>query len=456
MPLTSLATEAFGVSTISLVFLTAALGILCIFRSLYFQFCIRSRHYPHLSYFNGPWISRIILILISIWWGFGEIVRLSFVRSRLFSDQAWQKSVCKFYILSNLGFAEPSMFLMLSFLLHAALQKRDSGTLSPWWNRKTLGRMLLFCFPILLMQIAVILIGPRFINEENSDKRTRIAKLFRCISSLTNGNSVCMYPLPSTIILGGFYAILISYITYVGTRLFSLVINKGLQRRIYVLTTSILFLPLRAVLLGISVLPPPGNLLYEAIVFFAFLMLLFCIVVGICMLVFFPVADSLALRDNGHSEIEGMPYDDYYYDGASLIASQNHQEESRNSPESAKHGSMSFCSMNLDGSASEDINKPILSRDPISSSLSEPRPAPRYAHDTPWRVCCPMIKTGKFLFLWPVSLLMVVHFWVKKDCNIRYYEAVVVWVWFVSFSYGYIAFFHFPYLLVYLDTVKLL
>ncbi|KAJ8484233.1 hypothetical protein OPV22_016718 [Ensete ventricosum] len=192
--------------------------------------------------------------------------------------------------------------------------------------------MLLFCFPILLMQIAVILLGPRLINEENSDKRTRIAKLFRCISTLTNGSSVCMYPLPSTIILGAFYAILISYITYVGTRLFSLVINKGLQRRIYVLTTSILCLPLRAVLLGISVLPPPGNLLYEAIVFLAFLMLLFCTVIGICMLVFFPVADSLALRDNGHSEIEGMPYDHYYYDGVSLIASQNHQEESKGGP----------------------------------------------------------------------------------------------------------------------------
>lgn len=43
-------------------------------------FCIRRRHYPQLSYFNGPWISRIILILVSIWWGFGEIFRLSFLK----------------------------------------------------------------------------------------------------------------------------------------------------------------------------------------------------------------------------------------------------------------------------------------------------------------------------------------------------------------------------------------
>ncbi|URD75599.1 hypothetical protein MUK42_36555 [Musa troglodytarum] len=40
----------------------------------------RRRQYPQLSYFNGPWISRIILILVSIPWGFGEIFRLSFLK----------------------------------------------------------------------------------------------------------------------------------------------------------------------------------------------------------------------------------------------------------------------------------------------------------------------------------------------------------------------------------------
>ncbi|WOL14287.1 hypothetical protein Cni_G23067 [Canna indica] len=374
MPLTRIATDAFGVSTISLVFLTVVLGLLCIFRSLYFQFCIRRRHYPQLSYFNGPWISRIILILVSIWWGFGEIVRLSYLKSRIFSDKSWQKNVCKFYILSNLGFAEPSMFLMLSFLLHAALQKRESSTLSPRWNRKTIGYVLLFCLPILLMQTVLVIFGHRFSNEVNSDKRRKVKKFFACVSSSTDGDSVCMYPLLSTIILGGFYALLICYITYVGIRILSLVINKGLRRRIYVLMASVLFLPLRAVLLGFSVLPQPGNLLYEGIVFLAFFLLLCCAMVGIFMLVYFPVADSLALRDISHVEIEGIPYDDYYYDGASLIANQSHQGVSRNSIESPKHVSISFHSINMDGfQASENINKGRLSHGLNHLCLNHPR-----------------------------------------------------------------------------------
>ncbi|CAL9149739.1 unnamed protein product [Musa hybrid cultivar] len=373
MPLQSLATDAFGVLTISLVFLTATLGLLCIFHSLYFQFWISRRHYLQLRYFNGPWVSRIILILVSIWWGFGEIVRLRFLHTRLFSSQAWQRSICKFYILSNLGFAEPSMFLILSFLLHASLQKRESDTLSRRWNRKSLVYVLLFCFPIFIMQIAIILVGAGFSNEEQSDKKISISKFFTCASSLTDGDTVCKYPLLSTIILAGFYALLICYVTYVGTQMLSLVINKGLRRRIYVLIASvILLLPLRALLLGFSVLPSPGSLLYEASVFLSFLMLLFCTTVGICTLVFFPVSDSLALRDIGHAGIRGMPYDDYYHDGALLIVNQSHQRPSRNSDESAKSGSTSFCSINLGGfAASEDISEARLSHGPaiIPSSV---------------------------------------------------------------------------------------
>lgn len=352
MPLTRIATDAIGVVTISLVSLTAVLGLVCIYRSLYFQLQIRRRGFPQLSYFNGPWITRITLILVAIWWGFGEIVRLTFLKEkgRPFSSQPWQKNVCKFYLLSNLGFAEPSMFFMLALLLHAALQKRASDTLSQRWNRKTISYVLLSCLPIFIMQFVLILVGPKF-NNEKSGKRTKMSKFFACTYSLTNDNSVCTYPLLSTIVLGIFYALLICCVMYVGTRLLSLVINKGLRRRVYVLMSSvILFLPFRVLLLGFSVLPSPGNLVFEAIVFLAFLMLLFCTVVGICMLVYFPVADSLALRDIGHIEIEGMPYDDYYYDGASLIANQSHQETGRNSDASAKRGSISFRTMIKDES----------------------------------------------------------------------------------------------------------
>ncbi|KAJ6793056.1 Uncharacterized protein M6B38_112555 [Iris pallida] len=336
MHLTRLATDIFGGVTIALVLLIAIVGLLCIYRSVYFQLHIRRQGSPHLSYFNGPWIIRITLILVSIWWGFGEIARLTFLNNGRsnFIHSRWQMDVCKFYILSNLGFAEPTVFLMLAFLLHAALLSREAGTLSQRWNRKTFGYTFLCCLPIFVLQLCVILIGHK-INFE---------KFFTRTSSSIRGNRVCTYPLLSTISLFAFDSLLISYVSYIGIRLLSLVINKGLRRRVYSLIFSVIFLlPLRILLLGFSVLPNPGDLLYEAVVFMAFLMLVLSSMVGIFMLVYFPVADSLALGDLGRIELEEVPYDDYYSDEVSLIASRSHQGETGNTSEaSTKRSSLSF------------------------------------------------------------------------------------------------------------------
>ncbi|XP_020598970.1 uncharacterized protein LOC110038461 [Phalaenopsis equestris] len=354
MPLTRVATDVFGVVTIVLVALTSILGLLCIYRCIYFHLQIQRRGFLHLRYFNGPWIIRITIIVISIWWGFGEILRLSFLRGagKLFSTIRWQKYGCKFYILSNLGFAEPIIFLMLAFLLHASLQKRESGTLSQRWNRKTVLFVILLCIPIFILQLVLVLLGPKFNKEEIPRTRKKMAKFFTS-TYLVNNRCICTYPLLSTIILGLLYFLLICYIVYVGARLLSLVINKGLRIRVYFLALSVIFfLPLRVLLLGFSVLPHVGNLAYEMLVFFAFLMLLFCNMIGICILVYLPVADSLILRDieqniGGNND---TPYDDYFHEDASLIANQSHQDVSRNSDASTKRGSISFRTMIKDDS----------------------------------------------------------------------------------------------------------
>ena len=347
MPLTRFSADAFGVVTVALVSLLVLLGLFCIYRSLYFR-----RDLLQLVYFNGPWVTRIALVLVAIWWGIWEILRLTLLKQklRIFSSVTWQKNVCKFNILSNFGFAEPSMFLTLIFLLHASLQKRDSGTLSQRWNRKAILYVLLFCLPILIMQVGLVFIGPKL--NEKMNGRLKMSKYFINTSFVVEGGSICTYPLFSTSFLGLFDFLLILYTIYVGRRLLSLVINKGLRRRVYWLISSIfLFLPLRVSLLVLSAFLHPGGLAFEAIVFLAFCMLFFSAVVGICVLVYCPVADSLALRDLRQIEIQEMPYDDYYHDGSSLIANQSHLdagsyvETGRNSDASTKHGSISFRTM---------------------------------------------------------------------------------------------------------------
>lgn len=348
MHLTRVAADAFGVVTIALFALFAALGLFCIFQSICFWFRIRKEALLPLGYFNGPWITRIALILITIWWGVGEIVRLSFLKSKLFSSAAWQKIACDAYILSNLGFAEPCIFFVFAFLLHGSLQKRELGTLNQRWNLKTIGYMLVFCVPVFFVQALLVFVGPTFVKDENSENgRRKIAKYFIRTSMPVGDTNVCTYPLFGTIFLGLIDVILMSYVTYVGSRVLSLVINKALRRRVSVLIISVLFfLPIRVILLGFSVMPHPGDVAFEVIVFLSFLMMLSCTTIGILLLVYFPVADSLALRKTGHREpTEMVPYDDYYHEGSSLVAHQSFREIERNSDTSTKRGSISFRTM---------------------------------------------------------------------------------------------------------------
>ncbi|XP_077231761.1 uncharacterized protein LOC143864810 [Tasmannia lanceolata] len=385
MPLTRLAADAFGVVTICLASLLVLLGLLCIFYSVYFRSRIRRQGFIQLGYFNGPWIIRILLILIVIWWGFGEIIRLSLLKGgkgRVLHTLGlkWQEDLCKFYILSNLGFAEPSLFLTLVFLLHASLQRRNLGTLNRQWNTKTIGYVLLFCFPIFIIQLVLVLIGPKHINDESHKSKlpnyfTRVS-----ISSVTDGHStiaLCTYPLLSTILLGLFSALLVGYFLYLGRQMLSLVINKGLRRRVYLLIISVVsFLPFRVLFLGLSVLSRPGHFAFEALVFLAFFMMLSCAGMGICMLVYYPIADSLAVRSLRHLEDRGAPVDDN--DSASLIADQSLLEvasttsRERNSDASMKGGSISFRTMIKDDAPTGTFEELSL----FSSSIPSPPGSP--------------------------------------------------------------------------------
>jgi hypothetical protein len=296
-------TNIIGVVTIALISIVSILGLICLCRSVYFQLWIKRRGYQRLSYFNGPWLTRIALMLVAFWWGIGEVLRLTFVNGegRLISDRAWQVNVCKFYIISNLGFAEPGLFLLLSFLLSAALQKQELGTLNRKWNRKTIRAAFILCSPSLIWEACVIFVGAHISSDD--DQPSKIAKYWYSASAIHNGDITCTYPLLSSIFLGAFYSILTIYVMFVGGQMLSLVINKGLRRRIYMLIVATGILLPRATLLGLTVLPWPGEV-HEALVFVSFLVLMFAAMVGIVILVYFPVSDTFAIGDQEHIEMQ--------------------------------------------------------------------------------------------------------------------------------------------------------
>ncbi|CAK7357171.1 unnamed protein product [Dovyalis caffra] len=366
MPLTSAAADAFGVVTICLVAILILFGLVCIVYSFYFRSRVRSQGFFQLSYFSGPWIIRITFILFVIWWGVGEIIRLSFLRrkGRVLDalDSKWQETVCKGYIVSNLGFAEPCLLLTIIFLLRAPLQKMESGILCHRWNGKTAVWILLYCLPMFVLQFVIIVIGPQLRNDKSRLKRLPHYFTTTATHGMQNAAAsdiaLCTYPLLNTILLGVFASALTVYLFWLGRRILKLVINKGLQKRVYTLIFSVSsFLPLRVLLLGLSVLSKPEHFLFEALAFSAFLALSCCAGVCIGLLVYYPVADSLALGNLRDLEARRR-YADEHNETISLVANQSPPEESgrispgRNSDASTKRGSISFRTYQRDGTSS--------------------------------------------------------------------------------------------------------
>ncbi|KAK4783819.1 hypothetical protein SAY86_018187 [Trapa natans] len=355
MPLKGFATDVFGVVTICLVALLILLGLLCILYSFYFRAHIHSQGYLLLDYFNGPWIIRITFILFAIWWGIGEITRLNFLRhsGRVFSSLnfKWQEAVCKCYIVSNLGFAEPCLFLTLVFLLRAPLENVESGILSRRWNRTTTGYIMLYTFPMFLLQLILTLVGPQLGKLKSSG---RLPHYFTSAVKRSDNIAFCTYPLLSTIILGLFALILTTYLFWLGRQILKLVLNKGLQRRVKALIFSMGFLSVRVLFLGLSVLSKPEYLLFEVLAFLAFLAFLSCAGLCICMLVYCPVADSLAVGNLQDMEVRRRTGGVDYNETSSLISNIGDSSAvslGRNSDASTKHGSISFRAYDKEGSS---------------------------------------------------------------------------------------------------------
>ncbi|KAL6514426.1 hypothetical protein OROHE_019034 [Orobanche hederae] len=393
MPVTRVVGDALGVVTICLVAVLVLVGLFCIIYSFYFRSRIHGQGLVRLSYFSGPWIIRITYIFFAVWWCIGEIIRLNLWRhkGRVLNDLTfqWQENVCKCYIISNLGFAEPCLFLTLIFLLRASLQ--TSGTLSRKWNMRTAGFVLLYCFPIFVLQLVVILIGPNYKRDHNPKLPSYLIQASSSSSNTSDNNiAFCTYPLLSTIFLGLFAAVLTIYLFWLGRRILHLVINKGLQKRVYTLIFSIsIFFSLRVVLLGLSVLTNPGRLVFDVVAFFAFLSLVCCAGVGICMLVYLPVADSLSLRSlqrdvearrgRGDDTVSLLTTNPSTFEGI-LVTSPGREDSSG----SGEHGSISFRAVERDG----DLSGAGF----VELSLFDPSQHPTTPPGSPRLVGWPMIS----------------------------------------------------------------
>lgn len=358
MPLTRLAVDALGVVTICLVSLLVLIGLFCISYTLYFRFRIQRSNYVQLGYFNGPWVVRIAFNLLSIWWAISQILRLPLLRQdgRILGSLGiqWQEDMCKYYMISNLGFTEPCLMLTMFFLVHASLQWRE--ILNQRWNLKTMSYVFLCTLPILVLDLIFVLFGPKF--ERSDSDVLKLPRMFTGTSFLLTRAGqpamvICTYPLLCTILHGLFAAILTSYLLLLGRQMASSVINKKLRMRVCSLILLVSSsLPSMAIFLGFSVMAK-AHFLREALAFSGFFLLFSCVLAGTFVLVYLPVADSLALsRGLRGSESGGgggrsfsLAEEDFNESISLIAASQGPPTTARTSNASTKQGSISFRTM---------------------------------------------------------------------------------------------------------------
>ncbi|KAF5731286.1 hypothetical protein HS088_TW19G00893 [Tripterygium wilfordii] len=281
----------FACDLISLSFIAGIL-LLCFLSLAYiFHLRLKSRFSRHLQSFNSLWTVRYLLVSFITLWALNELFRLpSFRFQYLYPflpsptlDQRTQ--ICKIHVVLSLGVFEPGFLISLLFLVNVSVNKEK-----PRGSRAVLF-VLSTCLPTVFLQTFFTFFSgwelqllPEIFQRSSMVYRSRMG----------DETVLCTYPLAGTVVFGAFVVVYGMWFSTSCFRLVSLVINKALRVRIYVLAITVMVaLPLQTVLLGLSVLWTPDQAVYDGVVLVIFLSTLICAAVGQGFLVIRPITDSL-------------------------------------------------------------------------------------------------------------------------------------------------------------------
>lgn len=302
---TSALFHTLGVATIALALLVCLLSLLCILYVLYFRVKTHQHHLFALRDLNSLWAIRIMLSISAGLCCLVELLRLPLLRYRgwfLSSvGHQTQENFCKGYLVLSQGFMGPFFYLAALFLVHGSLQ---NDPISP--RKKGNGRAVLnilgCCLPVFLLQLFFVIIGPGIGFRDGQGLGKLLPRYFTKTYEGVHyeGNRemvLCAYPLLSTIVLGTFGIMYVSYFLYVCWRMLSLVINKRMQCRVYGLVFAVvLFLPVKVIFLVLTIFRKPNDDIFELFSFMGFVMTVLTAILGQGILVIRPISDALAVR----------------------------------------------------------------------------------------------------------------------------------------------------------------
>ncbi|KAM7268248.1 hypothetical protein ACFE04_010414 [Oxalis oulophora] len=279
---------------VTLVSITAILGLSFVSLTFIFHLCLRSRTSHHLQSFNSLWTVRFLLVTFVSLWAINELLRLPFFRrkyldifsSALTADQ--QANLCKINVVLSLGFFEPGFLITLLFLVNVSIKKDPPNGFGP------VAFVFATCFPFLLLQMFSV-VYPTMMHDLSLPIMFQQSALVS-IDNLGETTTFCAYPLISTMIFGVFGCLYCLSFMFSCGQVAYVVINKGLRIRTLVLAFVVLVtLPLQILFMGMSVMWSPESREHEGVVLIVFFCSLVRVAVGEGIVVIKPIADSLAV-----------------------------------------------------------------------------------------------------------------------------------------------------------------
>ncbi|XP_074586925.1 uncharacterized protein LOC141842832 [Curcuma longa] len=257
------------------------------FASVLLRFRCRRRHRVH-DLLSPLWPVRLLLPLFACLWSFSQLLRSPFLRRRLPVLRRHPDLICHAYLVSSQHLAEPAFLVILLLLVRAStrLKRASSSAVSAF--AAAIATALLAVLPFLLLHslylflaLSVPRLGLSHYNFASSSASAR-----------------CAYPLFGTVLIAAFSAVYVPVFVSASWAAVSVVINRRLRRRLYVLCAAVVAgLSVQVAALALSILWNPDDHAFQWLSVVETSAVVAVVAVGEAILVFRPVIDALSVGE---------------------------------------------------------------------------------------------------------------------------------------------------------------
>ncbi|WOL19505.1 hypothetical protein Cni_G28303 [Canna indica] len=248
---------------------------------------------------NPLWLVRLLLPLFASIWSIAELLRLPILRRRLPRPlQRHPDLLCDAHLIASQALAEPAFLTVLLFLIRASIRPKPASSIAAFGA--AFAAALLSALPFLVLHAFYLSISTwdwrqlRFLSNLFGITSGDI----HSASSPAKKSSRCSHPLFGTVLLAALAAVYIPVFVSASWGVVSLVINRRLRARLYVLCATVVgSLSVQVATLAISTLWSTQDPVFQWLSLAAVAAVMTMATSGQVILVVRPIIDALALGD---------------------------------------------------------------------------------------------------------------------------------------------------------------